>query len=209
MTKEKISREFVEFNSSKVGHRNAGFYGQCSKKNSSCQGDGDAVWMRKGGSGWRCYCDRCKTQIEKRENLKSVKRKMLDYALLKHILKTLRSLGLIHERVNQSQEELQRLYEAHCKKVEESKVCEAFHAALEEYGTPVTPALLGKHETVKGVVNNYLTREEINYAIAWQMLLGVKEGKIIHLIWLEEENRSVGIGLQKLYLNMDSPEDPH
>jgi hypothetical protein len=206
---EKILREFVPFDANKVGPQNAGFYGECSRRRQSsiCNGDGIATWMRKGGSGWRCYCDGCKEKIERREKPKAEKRKMLDYALLKHILKTLRSLGLIHERVNQSQEELQKLYELHCKKVGENKVYEAFHSALEEYGVPVTPALLGKHQAAKGAVNNYLTQEEINYALAWQMLHGVKEVNVVRLTWLERENRSVGIGLQRLYLKMDSPDD--
>lgn len=88
---------------------------------------------------------------------------MLDYKTVKKLLRTLRDLGLIHERLNQSTEVLNKLYNRLCKPVDENKVFLAVQAIQEEgqgnAGLVVRESLLEK-----------LSHEEINYAVTYQML---------------------------------------
>lgn len=85
---------------------------------------------------------------------------MLDYRTVKRLLWTLRGAGLIHERLNQSAEILNKLYKRLCTRVDENLVFLAVQEVYKEKTGLVThQSLLEK-----------LSHEEINYAVAWQMI---------------------------------------
>lgn len=59
-----MTQEFMAFNTSFVGENNSGFFGICSRRdNGRCVGDSNAVWMRREGRRWMCYCEDCKQKL--------------------------------------------------------------------------------------------------------------------------------------------------
>jgi hypothetical protein len=93
---------------------------------------------------------------------------MLSYKELQGVIRTLRDARLTNRRLNQSWEVMNRLYNSICKPVDENRVFLAMQAVQEasenKNGLVTLKSLLEK-----------LSQEEINYAVAWQMI------KVIHI----------------------------
>lgn len=108
----------------------------------------------------------------------------LEHGLLVKIHRTLRQVGLAHESLRLSGDELQRRYENLCTPVGETRVFDAFINSQD---------FLGKTATFTQLRQN-LSEKEIRYAVAWEMLKAEPEKtlRFTKFAWATRQERTYG-----------------